>query len=272
MSNIWSSSAEEQHPRVLFLGMPGNFSYPPLRTLIEGGCEICAVVVPIPEGLLQHLPAIHRREPPKVRAGLPLLITNIVQFAWERQIPVWEVSRLSDPQTISLLAEYQVDVICVACFSQRIPREILDLPRLGCLNVHPSLLPANRGPVPLFWTFRKGEGQTGVTIHLMDEGMDSGDILAQEGIEVPDGISYAQLEFQCAVLGGKLLTRAVWDLSRGCAVRLPQDEAKSSYHAFPTTEDFLVPAEWNARRVSNFMHGLADWGEPLKFQSGEGNE
>src|SRR5204862_1767507 len=112
-------------------------------------------------------------------------------------------------------------IICVACFSQRIPRIILDLPRLGCLNVHPSLLPANRGPVPLFWTFREGHQQTGVTIHLMNEGMDTGDILAQEPIEVPSGISYAQLELQCATLGGKLLARTVWVSYRGLAIRVP---------------------------------------------------
>src|SRR6266536_191528 len=113
----------------------------------------------------------------------------------------------SNPGTIRVLTEYQPETICVACFSKRIPRDILDIPRLGCLNVHPSLLPANRGPEPLFWTFREGNQRTGVTIHLMDEGMDTGPIVAQEALEIPDGISYTQLEAQCAELGGKLLAR-----------------------------------------------------------------
>src|SRR5215471_6713061 len=172
-------------PRAIFLGMPGNFSHPPLRALLEAGIEVCAVVVPAPLSPMQDLPAIRRREQPQEsRSVLPVLesplYNSILQLAWERQIPVWEVHRLSDPETINVLVAYQPDVICVACFSQRIPRTVLDIPRLGCLNVHPSLLPANRGPEPLFWTFREGSQHTGLTIHLMDEGMDTGPIVAQE--------------------------------------------------------------------------------------------
>ena len=176
-------------PRVLFLGMPGNFSWPSLRALLDGGIDVCAVVLPAsprPGPDRPYHPPITRREQLRsTRSMLPLLNSSlhggIVQLAWERQIPVWEVSRMSDPATVSTLAAYQPDLICVACFSLRIASSILDIPRLGSLNVHPSLLPAHRGPVPLFWAFRQGLQQTGVTIHLMDEGMDTGDILAQSG-------------------------------------------------------------------------------------------
>src|ERR1051326_2814852 len=111
---------------------------------------------------------------------------------------------MPDPATVSTLAAYQPDFICVPCFSLRFARSILDIPRLGSLNVHPSLLPAHRGPVPLFWVFRQSLQQTGVTIHLMDEGMDTGDILAQSVIEISDGISYAELELRCAARGGEI--------------------------------------------------------------------
>ena len=161
-------------------------------------------------------------------------------------------------------------MICVACFSKRIPRDILDIPRLGCLNVHPSLLPANRGPEPLFWAFREGNQRTGVTIHLMDEGMDSGAIVAQEAIEIPDGISYSELEEQSAELGGKLLAQSVWDMYNGVAVLTTQDETKSSYHAFPSDDDFVVPvAEWNARHVYNFICGVESWGTPIHLLIGK---
>jgi methionyl-tRNA formyltransferase len=160
-------------------------------------------------------------------------------------------------------------VICVACFSKRIPRAILDIPHLGCLNVHPSLLPTNRGPEPLFWTFREGDQQTGVTIHLMDDGMDTGPIVAQEVIAVPGGIGYAQLEAQCAELGGKLLAQSVLDLYHGVAVPVLQDETKSSYHTFPSDNDYVVPIEeWSARRVYNFIRGVASWGTPIMLQVG----
>jgi methionyl-tRNA formyltransferase len=273
MSNIARST---RSPRILFLAMQGNFSYPPLKALLEAGIEVCAIVIPAEKALKGDpgIPAIRLREQSlPSRSMLPVLQstihTSILQLAWEREIPVWEVTRLSDPETISALAAYQPDVICVACFSKRIPRAILDIPRLGCLNVHPSLLPTNRGPEPLFWTFHEGGQQTGVTIHLMDEGMDTGQIVAQEVVEVPDGITYAQLEAQCAESGGRLLARSVLDLYNGVAALVPQDETKSSYHAFPSVDDFVVPVtEWSARHVYNFICGLASWGTPLILQVG----
>ena len=262
-------------PRIIFLGMQGNFSHPPLRAVLEAGIEVCAVVVPAAQGLVQHeLPAIRRREQPQAfRSPLTVLEsslhTSILQLAWERHIPLWEVQRLPDPETIATLAGYQPDIICVACFSRRIPRAMLDIARLGCLNVHPSLLPANRGPEPLSWTFREGSRRTGVTIHLMDEGMDTGPIVAQETLEVPDGISYAQLETQCAMLGGRLLARSVWDLYDELAIPIAQDETKSSYHGFPTDDDFVVPvAEWSAHHVYNFICGVASWGTPITLHVG----
>jgi methionyl-tRNA formyltransferase len=270
-----SNTVQTAHsPRILFLGMQGRFSYPPLLALLEAGIQVCAVVIPAEQSFGANLPAIRRREQPQPsRSMLPVLQstihTSILQLAWERHIPVWEVNRLSDPEAVRVLAAYQPDAICVACFSKRIPRAILDIPRFGCLNVHPSLLPANRGPEPLFWTFHEGDQQTGVTIHLMDEGMDSGPIVAQEVVEVPDGISYAQLEAQCAGTGGKLLAQSVWDLYNGAVVPVPQDESKSSYHAFPSDDDFVVPAEeWSARHVYNFICGIASWGIPITIRVG----
>src|SRR5579859_2215476 len=220
---LMSNTAQTaRSPRVLFLGMQGNFSHPPLRALVEAGIEVCAVVIPAASSPMQDQPAIRRREQPHTsRSMLPVLQSSlqasILQLAWKRQIPVWEVHRMNDPETINVLIGYQPDVICVACFSKRIPRVILDIPRFGCLNVHPSLLPANRGPEPLFWTFREGSQLTGVTIHLMDEGMDTGPIVAQEVIDIPDGINYAELETQCAELGGKLLAHSILDLYNGIA-------------------------------------------------------
>ena len=268
MSNIMP---QERSPRVIFLGMQGNFSLPSLRALLKQNIEVCAVVIPAPQLPGRESLAIRQREQPRLtRSVLPSLDTSIVELAWEQNIPVWEVQHLSDAGTISTLAAYEPDAICVACFSQRIPPAILALPRFGCLNVHPSLLPANRGPVPLFWTFRKGDEQTGITIHLMDEKIDSGDILAQEPIQIPDGISYAQLETRCAVRGGELLARTLWNLSRGLARHTPQEETKSSYHPFPTADDFVVHAsEWSARHVYNFICGVVHWCGPVKIDVGE---
>jgi len=260
----------ERSPRVIFLGMQANFSLPCLRALLQQNIEVCAVVVPAPQVPGHETLSIRQRERPHLpRPVLPLLNASIVELAWEHNLPVWEVYHLSDAGTISTLAAYEPDVICVACFSQRVPPAILELPRFGCLNVHPSLLPANRGPLPLFWTFRQGDQQAGITIHLMDEGIDSGDILAQEPIEVPDGISYPQLEMRCALFGGELLARTVWNLYRGLARCISQDETKSSYHPFPAADDFIVRAsEWSARHTYNFICGMLPWGGPIKIHVG----
>jgi methionyl-tRNA formyltransferase len=264
----------ERPPRILFLGMSGRFSLHSLRALLESGIEVCAVVIPAANDAIADGVAFYRREQARpIGSTLPVLNASversIVQLAWERKIPVWEVSNLSDTATISTFATYQPDIVCVACFSQRIPRVFLEIPRLGCLNVHPSLLPANRGPVPLFWTFKQGSEQTGVTIHLIDESMDGGDILAQEVIEVKNGVSYAQLELACALLGERLLSQTVLKLYEGDVIPVPQDEASSSYHGFPGDEDFVVHvAEWDSAHVYNFICGVADWGGPVVLQVG----
>jgi methionyl-tRNA formyltransferase len=261
-------------PRVLFLGMQGRFSYAPLRGLLEAGIQVCAVVIPAEQDYAVGMPALqHQEQFPLSRTMLPVLNfstnSSILDVARERNIPVWKVWQLSHPETIRVLSEYKPDMICVACFSERIPRDILNIPRLGCLNVHPSLLPANRGPEPLFWTFREGSEQTGVTIHLMDEGLDSGVIVAQQAMDIPDGISYSDLDEQSSLLGGTLLVQSVWDMYKQEAVLQKQDETKSSYHPFPCEEDFVVPvAEWSARHVYNFICGVASWGFPIALLSG----
>jgi methionyl-tRNA formyltransferase len=271
MSNINVSTPA---PRALFLGMAGNFSPPALLALLEGGVEVCAVLLPARD---HHpgQPALRLIEPPlQARPMLPVLqsslYNSIINIAWKRNIPVWEVTSMSAPETINLFSQYQPDMMCVACFSLYIPRAILDISRLGCLNVHPSLLPANRGPDPLFWTFHDGYHETGVTIHLMDEGLDTGPMVAQEKITVPDGVTYTQLEAECAALGGRLLVRSLRQLYQGIATLTPQDETKSSYLPMPADKDFVVQAaEWEARRVYNFIRGVASRGQPVTIITGD---
>lgn len=271
-----SNSVSKQHPpRVIFFGMQGSFSAPFLMALLASGIEVTAVVAPASPLPGSKQPAIQLRERPRfMRTILPLanasLHSSILQTAWAHDLPVWEVQRLADPETLATLASYQPDIICVACFSLRIPRVLIDLPRLGFLNVHPSLLPANRGPVPLFWTFREGLATTGVTIHLIDEGMDSGAILVQEPVPVPDGISYDALEFQCIQIGKTLLAHTVWNLATGHATHTPQDKTKSSYHPFPSDKDFSISAEdWPARHVYNFIRGVHTWNNSILLYNGK---
>ena len=192
----------------------------------------------------------------RVGAAMKARHQNIIEMATARNIPIFEVARLDDPRTLAALASFAPDVICVACFSRRLPPALLRLPRLGCLNVHPSLLPVNRGPDPLFWTFHAGATSTGVTIHLMDERLDTGPIVLQQRVSIAEGIGEAALESQLAGLGGELLTRAVAGLATGALQPRPQDDAHATTYPWPSDEDYVITADWSAERAYRFACGV----------------
>jgi methionyl-tRNA formyltransferase len=261
---------------VVYFGTTGAFSVPPLEALLAAGVRVCAVVLP---ALAAAAPPIAARPArgavlPAVRARpvLPLLTPfvdhTIVSLAAAHGIPVFEVARLAHPLTLATLGELRPDVICVACFSRRLPPALLALPRLGCLNVHPSLLPANRGPDPLFWTFHRGDRETGVTIHRMDIGLDSGPILAQQRVEVPVGIGEPALERELATRGAELLVHVVHQLAAGTARPAPQDERFATRFPWPSEADFVITPAWSARRAFGFSAGVAGRARPVLLEAG----
>jgi methionyl-tRNA formyltransferase len=256
--------------------MAGRLSRAPLLALLEADIAVRAVVIPSPMRLAGGASSpdeapIALRSPTRSGSGrareLPLLggavADNIIQIAATHGIPVLAVSRLRDPQTLATLAAYTPDAICVACFPWRVPRAILNLPRIGCLNLHPSLLPESRGPDPLFWTFRRGDGQTGVTVHLMDERLDAGPILAQQALLVADGATETELERRCGEVGGELLVRALLELTRGVARAQPQDETRATYHPWPQETDYVISPERPARWAHNFVRGVGARSMPI---------
>jgi methionyl-tRNA formyltransferase len=131
--------------------------------------------------------------------------------------------------------------------------------------MHPALLPAHRGPAPLFWVFRGGERSAGVTIHFMDEGLDTGDIVAQESFDLPDGISGLDLGQRCDAIGGRLMAAALRSLRAGTLARRPQPPG-GSYEPWPAPGDWRIDTSWTARRAFNFMRGTAGWGQPYIVQ------
>jgi methionyl-tRNA formyltransferase len=134
--------------------------------------------------------------------------------------------------------------------------------------LHPSLLPAYRGPAPLFWIARNDERTTGVTLHFLAEKLDSGDIIAQHSFERPEGGSEAELEQTCAQAGADLLLAAIQQLEQGRSLtRHPQPEAEATYQPWPREDDFIISMDWSARRAFNFLRGAAAW--PLAIDVGE---
>lgn len=254
--------------RIVFFGMRGRFSRIPLERLLEAGANVVAVITPQVQPISGKFPRLI--EPAAIPAS-DLLILNshlrptIVDVASAHQIPLWEVDSLSRPETVTLLTDQQPDLIAVACFPYIFPKPILQLPTYGCVNLHPSLLPAYRGPAPLFWIARSNERETGVTLHLLDEGLDTGDIVAQRRFLRPDGISGVELEQRCAKAGAALLVSAVQQLAQGQPLpHHPQSQQEAAYFPWPAEKDLIIPAHWSARRAFNFLRGAENW--PLKIR------
>jgi methionyl-tRNA formyltransferase len=186
---------------------------------------------------------------------------NLLQLAAAHGLPALALGRPVGPDALAALAELRPDLICVACWPWRLPLALLALPRHGCLNVHPSLLPELRGPEPLFWALHSGAERGGVTVHMMDESLDTGDIVSQAVIDLPAGIGWQEAEGRAAALGGRLLTEAVDLLAAERMPRCPQGPG-GSYRPAPTDANFALSPGWPARRAFAFMRGTAAWGHP----------
>jgi methionyl-tRNA formyltransferase len=226
---------------------------------------------------------------------------TIVGLAWAHGVPVLEVGRLAHPEVLTALHDLRPEVLCVACFPRLLPRELLDLAPHGGFNVHPSLLPAYRGPAPLFWVFHghtshahaastscpeqsmradiqpgthpwlpnEGLGNAGVTVHLLDEQADTGDIVVQAPIGLPDGTTYSAAERVCSQEGARLLVEALEAIAAGSLRRRPQPHIDLPTAPVPTAADFVVTPDWSARRAYNFIRGVGEWGRPMTIAIGD---
>jgi methionyl-tRNA formyltransferase len=254
--------------------MDGAFSYPPLAAVLQSirsgqitGLEVAAIFLPASNvsNNIQSDPFIEL-PPERPQSDLPLiqpyLRENIIHLAWANNIPVFLVRNFRETAVQNLFGDLQSDIACAACFPHVIPKEVLTIPNYGFLNIHPSLLPAYRGPDPLFWIFRNGDQEnTGVTLHWMDEELDSGDILSQRPISLPDGISGPEADYLCATVGGEMLVEGLEQIKRGQETRRPQPPG-GSYQPHPMADAFTLDTDWSARRAFNFMRGTAEWNYP----------
>lgn len=252
--------------------MFGALSRFPFAALAAGAVDLRAVIVPArtSQAVLSAAPAVRELRPPADPSPRPaslaaLLARSIVELAWERGIPVYEVARF-DAAALATIAAHAPDLLAVSCFPLRFPRALLALPPLGVLNVHPALLPRGRGPGPLFWAFRERDperaGAGGVTVHLMDDGLDSGPIVAQERVPLTDSMGGGELELQLAARGAALLGKAVAALAQGSATPRPQDEALATVYPAPVVADFSFGPDAPARWLFNFVRGTAGMGGP----------
>jgi methionyl-tRNA formyltransferase len=179
---------------------------------------------------------------------------------------VYAIGDLAAPDTCALFAQLAPDLGCAACFPARIPPELLTIPHAGFLNLHPALLPRHRGPAPLFWTMQAGELRTGVTVHWMDAGFDTGPIALQQVLELPEGVGYSRADQQLWEAGALLLVEALNAHATGMLARRAQPP-EASYEPWPGQADFTLDPTWSARRAFIFMRGVAEWGHPFHLRA-----
>jgi len=220
------------------MGTPA-FSVPSLRAL----------------ALSQHtVVAVYTQPDQPAGRGRGVRPSAIKQEAISLGIPVEEVATLRTDESFAQLASYRPDMIVVAAFSHILPARVLELPAKGCLNVHPSLLPLHRGPSPIAASLLAGDAETGVTIMLMDEGMDTGPILSQERVSITPLDTTGKLTESLATLGANLLVETVGKWADGEVSATAQNDSEASYSEKIVAKDGLLDWTQSAETLSRRVH------------------
>ncbi len=229
--------------RIVFMGTP-DFAVPSLRALVDAGHEICGVFT--------------QPDKPKDR-GMKLQQSPVKEYALSIGAKVYQPSKMRDGEALSIVRELEPELVVVAAYGKLLPPDILAVPRLGCINVHSSLLPKYRGAAPINWAILNGEDRTGVTIMYMAEGMDTGDILSQAAIPIDLDEDALRLFGRLAELGAELLVETIGRLEAGTIEAVPQDESRSSHAPMLSRE--LSPMDWSrtARQLHDQVRGLRPW-------------
>lgn len=241
--------------KAVFMGTP-DFAVPTLQKMIDMGIEVTAVVT----------------QPDKAKGrGKKVIYSPVKECALAHDLPVYQPVRIrKEPEFIQTLRDMQPDVIVVVAFGQILPKEILDIPRLGCVNVHASLLPKFRGAAPIQWSIIDGEEVTGVTTMLMDAGLDTGDMLLKAEIPMDPKETGGSLHDKLAAVGGELLEKTLIGLEAGTIVPEKQDDSQAGEYARMLDKelghiDFNQPAVV----IERLIRGLNPWPSAYTYIDGK---
>ena len=231
-----------------------------------------ALACPLLEGILaagrDDLVAVVTQPDRAGGRGLQCQSCVVKTLAQSRNLPVFTPENASDDAFVAQLAALKPDVAVVACYGQFLKKNLLAVPRIGTINVHPSLLPKYRGASPLQWTLANGETETGVTVLHVTPKMDAGDILAQEKHSIAPDDDYGSLEPKLAAKGAKLLGRVLDDFRAGRTQGVPQDDAQATFARKLAKEDGLVDWSRPAVAIRNQLRGFAPWPGAYTFLPG----
>ena len=229
--------------RIIFFGSD-DFAGTHLRELIHSRHEVlCCVTQP---------------DRPKGR-GLKVAELPIKQLAVEQNIPVYQPEALQAKDFIEHMQKLQSDIFVVVAFGKILPEEILNIPKLFCVNVHGSLLPKYRGASPIHWAVLSGDEKTGVTIIKMNAIMDAGDIIAQAELNIDEHITAVELRQKMSFLGAELLVRTLNDIEQGNYTLTKQMLDQVTYAPKLTKELGHIHWEQPAREIHNLVRGLQPW-------------
>lgn len=228
--------------RIVFLGTP-EFAVPSLKALCDSGHEVIGVFT--------------QPDRPKGR-GNKVIPSPVKVFAAERGIPVFQPVRIRK-ESVEDLKALQPDLCVTAAFGQILSQELLDIPRLGTVNVHASLLPRHRGSAPINWAILQGDEIVGVTTMFTDKGIDTGDMLLKAETPYIKGETAGELTLRMADLGARLLIDTLKKLEDGTLVRIPQDHAQMTYDPMLTKDMGIIDWSMRAADIVNRIHGLNPW-------------
>jgi len=232
-----------QDIRTVFMGTP-EFAVGTLQGLIDAGADLCGVYT--------------QPDRPKGR-GNKLAAPPVKELAQKYEIPVFQPTRLRNPEAVEELAALNPDLIVVVAYGQILPQSVLDIPKYGCINVHASLLPKYRGAAPINKVIVDGESESGITTMVMDAGLDTGDMLVKRSLVIGENETAGQLHDRMAVLGRETMEETLRLLCAGELKPEKQDDSLTCYAPMMKKEDGLIDWQQPARKIHNLVRGLAPW-------------
>lgn len=226
---------------IVFMGTP-DFARESLKAIYEAGHNILAVVT--------------NPDKPKGR-GMKLIPSPVKEFAIEKNLKIYQPLKVRNNEDfIGEIKSLNPDVICVVAYGKILPKELLDIPKMGCINVHGSLLPKYRGASPIQWSVLNGDKETGITTMYMDVGMDTGDMILKEKVKIGEDETTGELWDKLSKVGAKLLVETLEKIERGIAPREKQGE---DFNLAPMLSKDMAKINWeemNAEKIKNLVRGL----------------
>jgi methionyl-tRNA formyltransferase len=229
--------------KLLFCGTP-QFAVPTLEKLIAHGHRVELVIC--------------QPDEPAGR-GYQIASPPVKELAVRSSIPVFQPAKLKDPATVEFLSKYRLDAIVVVAYGRIIPPWMIELPRLGCINLHASLLPKYRGAAPIQWAIMRGERVTGVTTMKIDPGLDTGDLLLGREEPIRDDDTAETLATRLSAIGAELMIETLIGLERGEITPRPQEHSQATLAPILKKEDGRIDWGMSAQQLSWRVRGLRPW-------------